>query len=55
MTAEDWRVLTPYIYHHVNPYGRIELDMGTRLTLAALSLKNPRFGETRVGAWECLG
>jgi hypothetical protein len=23
------------IYHHVNPYGRIELDMGTRLPLAA--------------------
>ena len=35
MTAEDWRGLTPLIYHHVNPYGRIELDMGTRLPLAA--------------------
>jgi hypothetical protein len=33
MTAEDWRGLTPLI--HVNPYGRIELDMGTRLPLAA--------------------
>jgi hypothetical protein len=22
-------------YHHVNPYGRIELDMATRLPMAA--------------------
>ncbi len=35
MTAEDWRGLTPLIYHHVNPYGRIEFDMDTRLPLAA--------------------
>jgi hypothetical protein len=35
MTAEDWRGLTPLIYHHVNPYGRIERDMDTRLPLAA--------------------
>lgn len=35
MTAEDWRGLTPLIYHHVNPYGRIELDLGTRLPIAA--------------------
>ena len=35
MTAEDWRGLSPLIYHHVNPYGRFELDMATRLALAA--------------------
>ena len=35
MTVDDWRGLTPLIYHHVNPYGRIELDMGRRLLLAA--------------------
>ncbi len=35
MTAEDWRGLTPLIYHNVNPYGRFELDMATRLALAA--------------------
>jgi len=23
------------IYHHVNPYGRFELDMATRLAIAA--------------------
>ena len=35
MTVDDWRALTPLIYHHVNPYGRIELDMARRLPLAA--------------------
>lgn len=35
MMPEDWRGLTPLIYHHVNPYGRIELDMGRRLLIAA--------------------
>ena len=35
MTPDDWRGLTPLIYHHVNPYGRIELDMSRRLPLAA--------------------
>jgi TnpA family transposase len=35
MTVDDWRGLSPLIYHHVNPYGRIELDMARRLALAA--------------------
>ncbi|CDH24238.1 hypothetical protein XBKB1_2580004 [Xenorhabdus bovienii str. kraussei Becker Underwood] len=35
MTEEDWRGLTPLIYQHVNPYGRIELDMNQRLALTA--------------------
>lgn len=35
MTPDDWRALSPLIYHHVNPYGRIELDMAKRLLLAA--------------------
>lgn len=35
MTLHDWRGLSPLIYHHVNPYGRIELDMERRLPLAA--------------------
>lgn len=35
MTVHDWRGLTPLIYHHINPYGRIELDMERRLPLAA--------------------
>ena len=35
MTGDDWRALSPLIYHHVNPYGRIELDMSRRLAFAA--------------------
>jgi len=35
MTLHDWRGLSPLIYHHVNPYGRIELDMERCLPLAA--------------------
>jgi hypothetical protein len=33
MTLEDYRALTPLIYHHVNPYGLFELDMAKRLPL----------------------
>lgn len=33
LTDEDFRALKPLIYAHVNPYGRFELDMGTRLLL----------------------
>ncbi|ATC56509.1 Tn3 family transposase [Vibrio anguillarum] len=35
MTEADWRGLSPLIYNHVNPYGRIELDMSSRLKVAA--------------------
>ena len=35
MTAEDFRALSPLVYTHVNPYGTFELDMTTRLPLAA--------------------
>lgn len=34
MTLEDWRGLTPLFYLHVNPYGRFDLDMQSRLPLA---------------------
>lgn len=43
MTPDDWRALSPLIYHHVNPYGRIELDMARRLPLAARVLENVGF------------
>ena len=33
MTTEDYRGLTPLIYHHVNPYGLFELDMTKRLVI----------------------
>jgi TnpA family transposase len=33
METEDLRALAPLIYTHLNPYGRFELDMETRLLL----------------------
>jgi TnpA family transposase len=33
LTATDLRALTPLIWEHVNPYGRFDLDMATRLPL----------------------
>jgi TnpA family transposase len=33
LNAEDMRALTPLFYNHVNPYGKIHLDMDTRLAI----------------------
>ena len=33
LEIEDLRALSPLIYAHVNPYGRFELNMSTRLRL----------------------
>ncbi|MGH8291710.1 MAG: Tn3 family transposase [Steroidobacteraceae bacterium] len=33
LTAEDRRAITPLIWENVNPYGRFELDMATRIAL----------------------
>jgi hypothetical protein len=33
LTSTDLRALTPLIWEHVNPYGRFEIDMATRLSL----------------------
>ena len=33
MQKEDLRALSPLIYAHVNPYGRFDLDMNTRLAI----------------------
>ncbi len=35
MKKEDWRGLTPLFYLHVNPYGRFDLDMSSRLPLTS--------------------
>jgi TnpA family transposase len=35
MTPEDFRALSPLVYSHMNPYGTFDLDMATRLPLAA--------------------
>ena len=34
LTEEDLRGLTPLLYGRVNPYGRFDLDVSKRLTLA---------------------
>jgi len=33
LTLRDYAALTPLIWEHVNPYGRFDLDMSTRLAL----------------------
>jgi TnpA family transposase len=33
LTPRDYAALTPLIWDHVNPYGRFELDMSTRLAI----------------------
>ena len=33
LTERDYAALTPLIWEHVNPYGRFELDMNSRLAL----------------------
>lgn len=37
MQPADLRALSPLIYAHINPYGRFELDMATRLPIEALA------------------
>ncbi|MGB0906056.1 MAG: Tn3 family transposase [Maricaulaceae bacterium] len=34
MTPDDFRGITPLIYEHVNPYGKIELDLAKRVQYA---------------------
>ena len=33
MDKTDFRALTPLVFNHVNPYGRFELNMNTRLEI----------------------
>jgi hypothetical protein len=33
LTGTDRRALTPLIWEHINPYGRFDLDMTSRLAL----------------------
>ncbi|MDT4929671.1 MAG: hypothetical protein QOF92_2538, partial [Pseudonocardiales bacterium] len=45
MTDADRRALTPLFWTHVNLYGKFDLDMSTRLDLAALptiAVEGPR-------------
>ncbi|WP_329196377.1 hypothetical protein [Streptomyces sp. NBC_01435] len=42
LTPADRRGLTPMFWSHVRPYGEVNLDMDTRLDLAAVKLPGPR-------------
>jgi hypothetical protein len=33
MTPTDFRAITPLVWEHINPYGRYELHMETRLAI----------------------
>ena len=35
MTPEDHQALSPLGHAHINPYGRFEIDLGSRLVFAA--------------------
>jgi hypothetical protein len=37
MTARDLAALSPLITQHINPYGRFELDMDSRIELEAIA------------------
>ena len=37
MTPEDYRGLTQLIYSHVNPYGRFDLDLNSRIDFGRLA------------------
>jgi hypothetical protein len=34
MTADDHRALSPLGHAHINPYGRFEIDLGSRIGFA---------------------
>ncbi|MGW7671581.1 hypothetical protein ACWGJX_31345 [Streptomyces sp. NPDC054775] len=42
LTPADRRGLTPLFWSHVRPYGEVNLDMDTRLHLAAVEVPGPR-------------
>lgn len=37
MSTEDYRGLTPLIYAHVNPYGRFDLDLNSRIDFGKIA------------------
>src|SRR3546814_10232547 len=40
MTPDDYRGLTPLIYSHVNPYGRFDLDLNSRIDFGRLAARS---------------
>ena len=47
LTPADRRGLTPLFWSHVRPYGEVNLDMGSRLDLAASTVPGPRAADGR--------
>jgi hypothetical protein len=47
LTPADRRGLTPLFWSHVRPYGEVNLDMDTRLDLAAANFRAPSTGGRR--------
>jgi hypothetical protein len=41
LTDEDKRALTPLFWMHIQPYGEVRLDMGSRLQLAVPAPADP--------------
>jgi hypothetical protein len=37
MAPEEYRGLTPLIYAHVNPYGRFDLDLESRIDFGKIT------------------
>ncbi|CAM5653604.1 transposase [Streptomyces griseorubiginosus] len=54
LTDADRRALSPLFWTHVNPYGRFELDMSSRLELdlgiRAATVPNPRMAQDETAA-----
>lgn len=53
LTDADRRALSPLFWTHVNPYGRFELDMNSRLDLelaAAVTVPGPRSPQSEASA-----
>ncbi|WP_331746181.1 transposase (plasmid) [Streptomyces sp. NBC_00846] len=53
LTAADRRALSPLFWTHVNPYGRFELGMNSRLDLelaAAVTVPGPRSPQSEASA-----
>ncbi|MEV0039818.1 hypothetical protein [Streptomyces sp. NPDC050804] len=53
ITDADRRALSPLFWTHVNPYGRFELDMNSRLDLdlsLRVAVPGPRTGQPEAAA-----
>jgi hypothetical protein len=49
LAREDLRTLSPLIYHHIDPYGTLEMDLSKRLEIAGVWSNDLTFGLTIMG------